>query len=188
MSYNNKTFFDFIEEAYSIVENDENFQVTRAKFRREAQIARQRGDTKKAQEIEIKLAQLQPAAQDAIGSLLSDKKPSDKHTWTSGKSQKPEMRDPRLGPTSAQRAAERSADTKLGSSVERGATVVKYIDGNPVRVAANFTKEPINIRSDATRKDRRSGASRTTERPEVGRSGTQTRTAENAPKSFKERG
>jgi hypothetical protein len=185
MSYNNKTFFDFIEEAYSIVENDENFQVTRAKFRREAQIARQRGDTKKAQEIEIKLAQLQPAAQDAIGSLLSDKKPSDKHTWTSGKPQKSKMRDSRLGPTRAQRDAEHSADKMLGSSVESGAT---FVDSDGVRRKANFTKEPVNIRSDATRKDRRSGASRTTERPEVGRSGTQTRTAENAPKSFKERG
>ncbi len=185
MSYSNKTFFDFIEEAYSIVENDENFETTRAKFRREAQIARQRGDTKKAQEIEIKLAQLQPAARDAIGSLLSDKKPSDKHTWTSGKPQKPETRDSRLGPTRAQRDAEHSADEMLGSSVERGAT---FVDRDGVRRRANFTKEPINIRSRPTRKERRSQSQPTTENPRVGRHGTQTRTAENAPKSFKERG
>ncbi|NBU97783.1 MAG: hypothetical protein EBS19_06160 [Spirochaetia bacterium] len=185
MSYNNKTFFDFIEEAYSIVEND---QAEMASLRRQMQDALRRGDNSKVKSIAQRLGELQVGTKAKIGAALSDKKPSGENTYISGKPQKPEMRDPRLGPTSAQRAAERSADTKLGSSVERGATVVKYIDGKPVRVAANFTKEPINTRSDATRKEIRSQSQPTTENPRVGRHGTQTRTAENAPKSFKERG
>lgn len=186
MSYKNKSFFDFIEEAYIILEND---QAEQARLRREMQDALRRGDNERVREIAARSSQLQVGTQAKIGAALSDKsKKSGENTYITGKPQKPEMRDPRLGPTQAQRSAEASADKRLGSPVERGATVIKYIDGKPVRVAANLTKEPTNIRSDATRGERRSGSSRTTERPEIGRQGGSDRRAENAPRSFKERG
>jgi hypothetical protein len=93
-------------------------------------------------------------------------------------------RDPRLGPTRQQRASDASA-TRMVGSVERGATVVRRnSDGTTTRVAANFTRDPINIRSDATRQERRSNSSRTTERPEVGR-WRGDRPAENAPDTFR---
>lgn len=98
--------------------------------------------------------------------------------------QKPEMRDPRLGPTRQQRQADTAA-TRMVGSVERGATVIRRNpDGTTTRVSANFTRDPINVRSDATRRERRSGSSRTTERPEFGR-WSQSRSAENAPRSFR---
>ena len=175
MSYKNKSFFDFIEEAYIILEND---QAEQARLRREMQDALRRGDKEKVKEIAARSSQLQVGTQAKIGAALSDKpKKSGENTYITGKPQKPEMRDPRLGPTQAQRSAEASADKRLGSPVERGATVIKYIDGKPVRVAANLTKEPVNT-----------GAGRTTERPETGRQGRSDRRAENAPRSFKERG
>jgi len=94
------------------------------------------------------------------------------------------VRDPRLGETPQQRRANAAA-TKMVGSVEKGATVIRRnADGSTTRVAANFTGEPINVRSDATRRERRSGASRPTARPEVGR-WSPDREAENAPETFR---
>jgi len=93
-------------------------------------------------------------------------------------------RDPRLGETPRQRRANAVA-TGMAGYVEKGATVIRRNDdGTTTRVAANFTQDPISIRSDATKKERRSGSSRTTERPEFGRQGRPDREAENAPETF----
>jgi hypothetical protein len=95
-------------------------------------------------------------------------------------------RDPRLGPTQQQRQADAAA-TRMVGSVEKGATVIRRnSDGTTTRVSANFTRDPLNIRSDATRSERRSGTSRPTPRPEVGR-WSQDREAENAPETFRKK-
>lgn len=193
MSYKNKTFFDFIEEAYDILESDEESLSSRmAAHRRATQEAMRKGDTKRMQELAQQGRDLN--AERRIGGLLKDKPTKSNvnpNSWTSGTPQTPKsgQRDSRLGPTQAQRDAERSANSMLGSSVERGATVVRRnSDGSTTRVPANFTKEPVNVRSDATKSERRSGSQRTTERPEIGRQGRSSRSAENAPRSFRERG
>lgn len=78
------------------------------------------------------------------------------------------------------------ANSILGSSVERGAThVIRTSDGKTMRVALNSTRPPIQIRTDATRSERRSGTSRPIDRPEVGRDLGPEKSAENAPTSFR---
>lgn len=78
------------------------------------------------------------------------------------------------------------ANSILGSSVERGAThVIRTSDGKTMRVALNSTRRPIQIRTDATKSEIRSGTSRPIDRPEVGRDLGPEKSAENAPTSFR---
>ena len=171
----------------------ENISQELAMARREIQQLMQRGRPVPP-ELHAKAAKLAKQAKDEanIGAVLSRDKPKPKRV--PGLGERPQTpssgvraaRDPRLGPTAAQRRADRTATRLTGSEVEKGATYIRRnADGTTTRVRLKSTEEPLNIRSDATRRERRSGSSRTTERPEIGRQGRPDRSAEDAPRSFR---
>lgn len=165
---------------------NENITKELSDMRRQIQQLTQRGK-QVPPAMRAKAAKLarQVRASASIGAELNRGKTKKNGVPGSGsRPQKPEMRDPRLGPTRQQRQADAAA-TRMVGSVERGATVIRRnADGSTTRVAANFTGEPINVRSDATRRERRSGATRPTARPELGR-WSRSLSAEDAPRSFR---